>query len=153
MKRFFSFNNKATLVNEPTEKVMKWKLAFSIGILLFSCSKSNDDLGPDYPLLVGNWGALVGDDAVQIEFKKNGRIKLSSSVQRGKSIKAFTFETFTSKQQLSTSWHTVTYSQNDKSISVDVNSTYDTISIETGSFIEDFVLVSSNKKAYLFRIE
>lgn len=72
---------------------MKALIIASCSFFLFSCRKENADLGPDYPHLVGKWENIDAlDDRVQIEFFKNGYIKISKSTERMKNFKVDNYE-------------------------------------------------------------
>lgn len=134
---------------------MKWKLFIIIGILFSACNKPKN-LCPEYGLLIGKWGNQIGDDKVQVEFFKNGRIDLKSSIQRRKIFRSI--KCSVSEYAFQKNWQSMRFEDKNKRNSdlyLYFNPAVDSIKIFTGDNIENFTYVNNNAygENYLLRIK
>jgi hypothetical protein len=134
---------------------MKWKLIVLISILIFSCTKNNKNLCPEYNQFIGKWGNQIGDDKVQVEFFKNGKIEIQSSIQRRKILRGTSCQLWTN--HIDSNWHGITIDGNKKKqnpfLEVEYNGNIDSIRLKTGDYIEDFTFLKNHKKNFLLRLK
>jgi hypothetical protein len=134
---------------------MKWKLIVLISILIFSCTKNNKNLCPEYNQFIGKWGNQIGDDKVQVEFFKNGKIEVQSSIQRRRIIRGTSCQLWTYQTDPNLQGITI-YGNKKKQYSdleVEYNGNIDSIRVNTGDYIEDFTFLKSHKKNFLLRLK
>jgi hypothetical protein len=148
LKRFVI---NAICIDSLKKKAMKWKLIVLISILIFSCTKNNKNLCPEYNQFIGKWENKIGDDHVQLEFLESGKIELQSSVLRGKSFKAHRCQAST--LQPNPNWISMAfYDKKEKNfLYCSYNLTLDSIFIQTGAVIDDFTLIDNFYGPHLIR--
>ncbi len=120
-----------------------------------SCKKNSDTLCPEYNHFIGKWGNQIGDDKVQVEFFKNGKIEIQSSIQRRKILRGTSCQLWTN--YVDSNWHGITIYGNKKKqnpfLEVAYNGNIDSIKLKTGDYVDDFTFLKNHKVNILLRIK
>lgn len=67
---------------------MKIVYLYFVILIVGSCSKDTNNLGSDFEKLVGTWRNIEGDLPIQILIRKNGKIEVLKSIERGYKFRA-----------------------------------------------------------------